>query len=195
MRQLELSEFYNKNFRANIFFCDNELLFKAYSLFMTNSNAYCLWCFGGNIFVLNPDICSNRIAEKIISSPLSAIITHELVHSLVLQKIGIYQYANTPKWLVEGYSEYISKDEIEIGYFKRKFYRSQFYGFVDESIFASEYDDYTLAVSYLLFEKQKPTMSIFLSPPNYEILKKDLVRWDLDINSKLVTIKNQKIKK
>jgi hypothetical protein len=196
LNQVESSVFYKKDVQYDVFLCENSFIYKAYSFFLSESNAYCLWRFGGNVFVRNHNICSNGFRFSTNLSHLSTVIAHELVHSAVVKEIGQQKYLTTPKWVKEGYSEYVAHDEITLGFLKRRFDLEQATNFVKDErndLFFS-YDKYTLMVSYLILEKNKSEQSLFDSPPSEKELIKELLKWRVHENTRVITQNKKKIK-
>jgi hypothetical protein len=66
---------------------------------------------GHNVVVNRGDLAADRVVNdrKIGGSRrLSSVIAHEMTHGVLLRRFGIVATAMKPRWLVEGYCDYIA---------------------------------------------------------------------------------------
>ena len=69
--------------------------------------------FSQNIFLSKSSISENYIlrnGEENNKYSLSGVITHETVHSLLRNELGILKYKLLPSWKNEGYCDFIAKE-------------------------------------------------------------------------------------
>lgn len=114
--RIRSSEFYDSNFRANIFFCADPDLYNSI-LFLIgmkgNSSGVNLSVFNNTFINLNrinrmKAFHDLRISYSHLTGTTSQIIAHELTHNLVGNYLGFFKAKELPRWKAEGYSEYIS---------------------------------------------------------------------------------------
>jgi hypothetical protein len=91
------------------------------------------------------------------------LLTHELTHKLEVVLLGKEQYSRTPKWLIEGYAEYVShKGRADLLF---------------ESNIETDYNRYNNVVAYLLNVEKMSEKDLFNNPPDYETVLSELKKW------------------
>lgn len=155
---LKTSSFYDSaTFRGNIFLTYNPFLSDSYALFQKHYHAFCLWKIDGRVIVEKYDVYSRGFDDTPI------LLTHELTHKLEVDILGKEQYSLTPKWLIEGYAEYIShKGRADLLF---------------ESNIETDYNRYKSVVAYLLKVKKMSEKDLFNNPPNYDLILSELKKW------------------
>lgn len=108
---LQQSDIFTRDAHHDIFLC-NDSPAKFNTFFVRNGS----WAYGfahptGNIFIANAspthDLAWKTVNTNIVRS-LSGLIAHEVTHTLVLDHVGFLGQRRLPKWINEGYAEYIS---------------------------------------------------------------------------------------
>ena len=155
---LKISPLYDSTtFRGVILLPDNYLLFDSFAFFQKHHAAFCLWKIDGQVVIIKEEVCDRMFDET------SILITHELTHKVELEVLGKMKYAKTPKWLIEGYAEYVSHQ----GNVNMIFVSSN----------ESEYNRYEVVVAYLLKVKKYSEITLFNNPPDYETVLTEIKKW------------------
>ncbi len=109
-RLLQQSDIFNRDEQHNIFLCNSPGWFNAF--FLRKGD----WAFGfahptGNVFIANGcpehDLAWKTMDTNIVRS-LSGLIAHEVTHTLILENVGFLNQRRLPKWINEGYAEFIA---------------------------------------------------------------------------------------
>ena len=113
--RIKKSELYESDDRFSIFFCNASWRL---SLLTRNPNVGGLVNQGlsNNVFIRESEIEKNKIVNPtkgqeialVEERPLSYFLAHEITHSLQT-KIERFMFVTTPKYIVEGYADYIGK--------------------------------------------------------------------------------------
>lgn len=116
LRRLKKSELYENTDTFSIYFCNSRWRL---SLLTRNSNVggFVNQGLSNNVFIRESKIEKNKIVSPtkgqeialVEERPLSYFIAHEITHSLQT-KIDRFMHITTPKYIVEGYADYIGKD-------------------------------------------------------------------------------------
>ncbi len=155
---LKTSCFYDSaTFRGNIFLTHNLFVSNSFAFFRKHYIAFCLWKIDGRVIVEKHDVYQKGFDDTFI------LLSHELTHKLEVDILGKKRYSSTPKWLIEGYAEYIShRGRIDLSF---------------ELNADTDYRKYETVVAYLLREKKISEKDLFNNPPNYEIMISELKKW------------------
>ena len=170
-RRWRTSALYDSHTRVNIFFCNS---------------AWRLWLYGGlfnarigasaggivveNVFVRASDINANRILSPgtgpiadASHRPLSYFIAHEITHSDTVRRFGRLKMLRYPKWLTEGYPDYVGKG----GDFNFDANRRQFIAGDSELDFRRSglYREFHLKTAYLIDKQGWSLEQLFTAPP------------------------------
>ncbi len=115
--RLEKSPLYDKNLTKRIFVSETFSFYMFLSPRVRGSFANTM-PFTGNVTVNKVDIADDSVfrnAETDNRRSLSAVIAHEVTHTLIENKFGWAKSLNTPSWKKEGYCEYVA-GETTIGF-------------------------------------------------------------------------------
>lgn len=113
-RRLKSSDLYDENAKFRIFICN-----QPWRLWLFTRNGevggFADTIFTRNIYLRETVVAENRIvpprgtlADADVR-PLSYFIAHEAVHVMQSRNFGRMVSINSPKWLVEGYADYVAK--------------------------------------------------------------------------------------
>lgn len=151
---LETSEIYEPALNHTVFLLESFSYAKFFGL-----NRY--KAFGWNyyylnkIFIVKPDIANNTCSRNDSTyneRPLSEVITHEIVHSLQKENLGLITMTISPTWKIEGYAQYVSNPEkFNLADVQHNIQNVRY----DKS-FPGNYIRYKIAVQYL-FDNKKYT--------------------------------------
>lgn len=115
-RRLERSELYSRSQRFRIFFCHESWRMALYSQHFSSAPGGTAdgW-LTRNVYIRRSDIAANRLfaptgelADADVR-PLSYFIAHELTHVLQSRAFGRFMALRHPRWLREGYADYVGK--------------------------------------------------------------------------------------
>ncbi len=91
------------------------------------------------------------------------LLSHEIMYKIVVDKIGKGAYQKTPKWLVEGFLEYVSDSTFLSNLLSNQAFL--------------EYNKYELVVSYLIKVKGIKDLELFKNPLEYDLACKEASKW------------------
>ena len=118
IRRLETSELYHPDERFNVHVCNSTWRLWLYSQkFSDRSGGEADTWLTRNIYIRPVDVARNRILPpsgvRDISDaahrPLSYFLAHEATHILESRAFGRLMTLTHPKWMVEGYADYVGK--------------------------------------------------------------------------------------
>lgn len=170
-RRWRTSALYDSRTPVNIFFCNEPWRLWFYD---GRFDASVGGTAGGivveNVFIRASDIAANRIyppgpgpIADADQRPLSYFIAHEVTHSDVTRRFGRLSAFRYPKWLFEGYADYVGKGgEFDFDQNHRQFMAG------DRALnFASSglYREFHLKTAYLLDKKKRTLFQAFADPP------------------------------
>lgn len=115
-RRLERSELYGAQQRFRVFLCNDDWRMALYSQRFSSAlgGAADDW-LGRNIFIRRSDVAGNRIfppsgrLADAEARPLSYFIAHEATHIMDSRALGRIGARRAPRWLREGYADYVAK--------------------------------------------------------------------------------------
>lgn len=117
-RRLERSELYSPAARFRIFFCNDDWRMALYSQHLSSAPGGVAdgW-LTRNVYIRRSDIGANRLfaptgelADGEVR-PLSYFIAHELTHVMQARAFGRFMALRYPRWLREGYADYVGKGD------------------------------------------------------------------------------------
>ena len=175
-RRLGASALHERTAPVEIFFCNEP---------------WRLWLYGGalstqlggtadvwltrRVHIRSSDIAANRIhppnggtLADAAQRPLSYFIAHEITHNDVSRRYGRTVMLRYPRWLLEGYADYVGKG----GDFDFERNRAQFIAGARELDVAKSglYRGFHLKVAYLLDKRGWTLEQLFAQPPGEEQL-------------------------
>jgi hypothetical protein len=155
---LKTSSFYDSSkFKGTIFLTNNSFLLNSFAFFQKHYSAFCIWKIDGRVVLQKHEVCNRMFGETPI------LISHELTHKLEADLLGKILYSKTPKWLIEGYAEYISHKGIV--------------NLMFQPSGETDYNKYEAIVAYLLNKKNISQKDLFNNPPNYETVLSEVEKW------------------
>lgn len=117
-KRLLKSKIYDTKHTYKIFICNNLNTFRFFSSYeFKQAGAVSFPHLCTNSFMRKSNIENNRLIgpngyEVRGKRTLAYFIAHEVTHTIVGRKIGGIAYLRLPKWIREGYSEYIAEDNL-----------------------------------------------------------------------------------
>lgn len=107
---VEKSELHDANYQYDVFFSLDNIYNRIEDL---QGKGVAARATAGNIvFKVRADIKNNKAYGPVSTINLTEILTHEMVHCLQANKLGLWnmnQFNHPPYWKLEGYPEYISR--------------------------------------------------------------------------------------
>ncbi len=112
--RLAASPAYDRSAEQRIFICGSAAEFSFFTNFAVKSSGLTYVYLNRNIFLRPSDISQNRLinysGRKVMDDrTLVYYMSHEITHSLTVSYIGVRSYHGLPKWLREGYADYVGK--------------------------------------------------------------------------------------
>jgi hypothetical protein len=106
---VDRSELAVPNRTERVFFCNSPWLFRFFA--PLSSGALAVSTNGtDNIFIAEADVKADlAISSSGDGRPLSGVVAHEITHGLIRHRIGIWRSMRLPKWVAEGYCEYVAR--------------------------------------------------------------------------------------
>lgn len=158
-RNLKTSVFYQPDLHQEIYFCNDRWL---YSCICFPSGKTFAGNFMKRVFVARADVSGNRAYRQMDhkTRTLVNLITHETVHTLIIDEIGFYRDMNLPTWQKEGYCDYIARGSTP-----------SFAEGISELCAGTNqrsYFPYQLGVKYLIDEQRIPQRDLLTKKFNYD---------------------------
>lgn len=156
-----------------IVLCDNRWLFSFFSL-----NVYKSFAINKDLtntifvsnFKLNDDKCYSDFTENNCRT-LTGVLTHEIGHSILRKKLGLFKYKTLPKWKNEGFCDYLAEESSYN-------FNSGIKNFITNKEIDNlsyQYFKYRLYVNFILNHKGDD-LNIFLGKRyNLDSLKRDIL--------------------
>lgn len=175
--RLEQTELYKEEYRFSIFLCNSKLIYSFFAPFSRHS--FAIWNpITTKIFMADVDLGTNqsRAFRDLHNKRFFVeVAVHEVVHSLIRQRLGIFAERRAPKWLKEGYCELIAgggsfpQDRGDRMLAERKLEDS------DSGSF--RYFVYRRMVEYLVIEKKFNIGLLISNPPDGQQVQEEARRW------------------
>jgi hypothetical protein len=171
-RRLARSDLYTPDQRFRIFLCNDEWRLALYSWhFQGGMGGTTDGAFTQNVYIRRSDVALNRLiprqgwtAEKMAGRPLSYYIAHELTHVLEARAFGRTDGLRYPRWLREGYADYVGKGgDFDLAANARLLRAGA--PALDPKV-SHLYLRYHLEVAYLMDRKHRTIRQIFADPPD-----------------------------
>ena len=150
--RIEKSELYSPTDEHKIFICNATWRL---ALFTRNpQSGGAVNPFSPNVFIRESDIKNNKIVkEKEIyqakTRPLSYYLAHEITH-VMQHKISNIMPITTPKYIIEGYADYIGKEpDFHYDKFLQEYKENDFFMTIESGM----YNRYHLLVAYFMDKK------------------------------------------
>jgi hypothetical protein len=138
----------DRSVEQRIFICGSAAEFALFTNFAVKSSGLTYVYLNRNIFLRPSDIRQNRLTNysglRVMDDrTLVYYMAHEATHSLTVSYIGVWRYHSLPKWLREGYADYVGKGHDSFLDLQRKFEDCSYQT-------NREYLGYELMTAYLL---------------------------------------------
>jgi len=136
--------------------------------------------FRRNVFMRPTDIANNKIIppgktladEKI--RDLTYFITHEVGHALVIDQIGFIEHmTQLPRWLKDGYPDYIAKESFDFDDNLAQYKRNEWRLTKESGLYVR----YHLFVAYLMDKKGYSIEYILKNIPNETVINEALASY------------------
>ena len=172
--KIKLSDLYNEQQEFQVFLCNSKSLYTLFSPFSRES-------FGqanlfSNIIIANANLDANIVTafrDKHNERSFTSVITHEIGHEMIKDEFGLVSAYRAPKWLNEGYCEYISDES--------SFPESQGIEMITqgktEDSNSFKYFEYRKMVEFYLDEKGKTIKELFSSSPLESNMRDQTRQW------------------
>ena len=185
--RIEKSELYSSTDKHTIFICNATWRM---ALFTTHPQVGGVATpFTLNVFIRESDFKNNKIVkEKEIyqasSRPLSYYMAHELTHKMQFDKVSNIMPLTTPKYIIEGYADYIGKEpDFDYDRFLKAYKKKDFFMTIESGM----YNRYHLLMAYLMDKKGMTFREIVKEKPSMEEVEKMIIKTKKDTN---VSIRN-----
>jgi hypothetical protein len=172
--KIRFSELHSENQVFQIFLCNSKPLYAFFAPLSRRS-------FGqtnllGNIIIANTNLDTN-IATAFRSEhnerSFVGVATHEIGHEMIKDKLGLLSAYRAPKWLNEGYCEYISG---ESSFPERQGIEIISQGKSEKSS-SFKYFEYRKMVDFCLNERGTSIKELFLDPPSEQDVRSQTRQW------------------
>ena len=158
--ELRLSPYYNEQVPLQIHLCASKRRFGLFRYFAADAAGYYRMDINA-IFVDHNEIDGRH--------DLKNVVVHEATHAMLRHRLGILRFYFLPKWLSEGYCEYVAHQKPDV-YGKNMMIYSL--NCLDPCDSFESYQRYHLLVVHAL-EKMSPEQ-LFHDPPRQRDLEKEL---------------------
>jgi hypothetical protein len=175
-RRLRTSALHEPDQRFKIFFCNASWRLWLFSQqFSDEIGGNADTWLTRNVYIRSSDIAANRIhspgAGPILDAaqrPLSYYIAHEITHIIESREFGRLMYLRYPRWLTEGYADYVGKGgDFDFDENRRLLARGD--PLLDYRK-SGLYRRFHLEVFYLLNKKGLTVRQVFSDPPREQDL-------------------------
>lgn len=179
--RLARSDLYSTDQRFRVFICNENWRLAIYSQqFSGAMGGVTDNIFTRNVYLRESDITRNRIippggwGEFMLDRPLTYYIAHELTHVMESRAFGRSLELRYPRWLIEGYADYIGKAG-RFDYVQNR--RALLAGARElDPARSGLYRLFHLEVAYLLDRKHERVRQLFEAPPREEKVRAALLR-------------------
>jgi hypothetical protein len=114
-RRLERSPLYDPRQPLHVFICEPQWSFALFARMNRRVGGVADGFVGRHVFLRESDMEHDRLigpAGQPVAAdrPLSYFIAHELTHILLTRRLGRAGYASLPRWVDDGYADYVARD-------------------------------------------------------------------------------------
>jgi len=171
-RRLRTSSLHDRDVPVEIFFCNDgwRLWLYGRSFHARMGGAADVW-LTRQVFIRESDIAANRILPSgprpladAAHRPLSYFIAHEITHVDISRSFGRTIMLRYPRWLLEGYPDYVAKG----GDFDYEENRALFAGgaIALDHARSGLYREFHLKVAHMLDKQGRTPQQVFANPPD-----------------------------
>lgn len=172
--KIRASEIHDEKQTFQIFLCNSKAL---YTFFAPHSRgSFGITNLFSNIMVANVNLDTNTAAafrSENNKRSFVSVATHEIGHEMIKDEFGLISAHKAPKWLNEGYCEYISG---ESSFPKEKGLEMMSKG---ESVedYSFKYFEYRRMVEFCLEKRGSTIKELFSDPPSERDIKEKTQQW------------------
>jgi len=117
-QRLAKSEIYDSGRKYRVFICNRPARFAFFANFKHRAGGINYELFNGNTFLRGANIRHNRLIgpsgnEVPGERTLAYFIAHEIMHSVTAAHTNIFNYYRLPRWIKEGYADYIARERFD----------------------------------------------------------------------------------
>ena len=117
--RLERSPLYDRSQTFHVFICEPQWAFTLFARTNYQVGGIAHGYIGRHVFIRESDMDNDRLIGPsgrpvAADRPLSYFIAHELTHILQARHLGILRFARLPRWVNDGYADYVARD-IDLG--------------------------------------------------------------------------------
>jgi hypothetical protein len=113
--RLERSPLYDANQPVHVFICEPRWVFALFALHKYEVGGIAQAFIGQHVFLRESDMDNDRLigpsgTPVAADRPLSYFIAHEVTHINVVRHLGRLAYWRVPRWVNDGYADYVARD-------------------------------------------------------------------------------------
>ena len=170
--EISVSEIHDSKKKFEIFICNSKALYTFLGPLVRDTFGF----FYLNTIIANADLETNMAKAYRANHntrSFTSVATHEICHEMIRDKFGFLSSHTKPKWLQEGYCEYIAKESSfpeNLGYemiAKGKAEKSNSF----------KYFEYRKMVEFYLDKKGYTIGELFSSPPSESDARNQMRNW------------------
>ena len=117
--RLDRSPLYDSSQTSHVFICEPRWVFALFARTNYRVGGIAHGLIGRHVFLRESDMDHDRLigpsGQPVAADrPLSYFMAHELTHIIQARHLGLLAYARLPKWVDDGYADYVARD-IDLG--------------------------------------------------------------------------------
>ena len=170
--EISVSEIHDSKKKFEIFICNSKALYTFFGPLSRDTFGF----FSLNTIIAHADLETNMAKAYRANHntrSFTSVATHEICHEMIRDKFGFLSNHTKPKWLQEGYCEYIAK---ESSFPENLGYEMIAKGKADKSN-SFKYFEYRKMVEFYLDKKGYTIGELFSSPPSESDARNQMRNW------------------
>lgn len=170
--EISVSEIHDSKKKFKIFICNSKALYTFLGPLSRDGFGFIYL----NIIIAHADLETNMAKAyraKHNTRSFTSVATHEICHKMIRDKFGFLSGHTKPKWLQEGYCEYIAKEST---FPENLGYEMIAKGKADKSN-SFKYFEYRKMVEFYLDKKGYTIEQLFSSPPSESDARNQMRNW------------------
>ena len=170
--EISVSEIHDSKKKFEIFICNSKELYTFFGPLVRDTFGF----FYLNTIIAHADLETNMAKAYRANHntrSFTSVATHEICHEMIRDKFGFLSSHTKPKWLQEGYCEYIAK---ESSFPENLGYEMIAKGKADKSN-SFKYFEYRKMVEFYLDKKGYTIGELFSSPPSESDARNQMRNW------------------
>jgi hypothetical protein len=113
--RLDRSPLYDPSQTSHVFICEPRWVFALFARTNYRVGGIAHGLIGRHVFLRESDMDHDRLigpsGQPVAADrPLSYFMAHELTHIIAARHLGLLAYARLPKWVNDGYADYVARD-------------------------------------------------------------------------------------